>query len=254
MSPGAPFLLSGIPLLAMVLLSSYSPSCSLILLGTYPGAMALTAMAWPPVGRRSASSSASFLVRWCTAALLTSYEKVGKTCGRSPATLPMFITRAGSCGAEARSRRGRSSRVRKKTPLTLSAYVLSHPLSECFSRGAPQLVPLLFTRTQGALAALERGGERGAPGLRPEVRGEGVARPGALGGEPLRRRFARLDRARGDVHLRAVRHEPGGDHQADAASAARDEHGLILHPEQALHAQSPHRHLRRAHRRGRATG
>ena len=38
----------------------------------------------------------------------------------------------------------------------------------------------------------------------------------------------------------------------DAASAARDEHGLILHPEQALHAQSPHRHLRRAHRRGRA--
>ena len=39
---------------------------------------------WCGATHLSANSSASLRVRWCTAALLTSYENVGNTCGVMP--------------------------------------------------------------------------------------------------------------------------------------------------------------------------
>src|SRR5277367_5599053 len=64
-----------------------------------------------------------------------------------PSIDPTLITREGSSGLAAFSSSGRSSRVRKKTDLTLVSITLSQPASEYSAIGAPHAAPALFTRT-----------------------------------------------------------------------------------------------------------
>ena len=60
---------------------------------------------------------------------------------------PMMITLDGSVALAPRVSAGKSSRVRRNTPSTFNAYVLSHPRSSCVSNSAPHDVPELCTNT-----------------------------------------------------------------------------------------------------------